>query len=163
MVEYPEKAAFPSVAFKIAAWYWLNNAFIIKSNEAPKKGSLNELADGTYHSFSLLVYSLTSDPFALLQRLEINDRILNEMRFRPIKKGRGVNCVLDDQPGYTVPICFSSQKSSYCGCEGEFEKSKSCEYGFFEDKNKCKNPNFIRCCVESYSNSGIDLVRIYYD
>lgn len=154
----PEKAAFPSIAFKIAAWYWLNNAYVTKSNETSIKGSLNQLADGTYHSFSLLAYSLINDLSDLLKRLEINDNILKELNGRPLKKGRGVNCVLNNQIGYTVPICLSNQKSEYCGCEGEFEKEKFCEYGIFNEHKKCKNPKFIRCCVENFSN-GIDLVN----
>ena len=48
LINKPEKAAFPSVAFKLAAWFWNQNAYVIKSNLTSSKGDLNELADGTF-------------------------------------------------------------------------------------------------------------------
>ena len=48
ILEEPEKVAFPSVAFKVASWFWKNNAYVIKSADKAKKSNLNELADGTF-------------------------------------------------------------------------------------------------------------------
>ncbi|CAF0713246.1 unnamed protein product [Brachionus calyciflorus] len=159
LINSPEKAAFPSVAFKIAAWYWKNNSDIYDlSSNKTKKGSFNDIIDGTYLSFSLLTNSLTSDSKKFLKRLEINDMILSELNFRPLKKSRGLGCMLNGKQGYNVPICLAQQNSFYCGCEGDFEKKETCNYGQIKN-GKCLNPNFVRCCVENYSTN-IDLVIV---
>ncbi|CAF0961359.1 unnamed protein product [Brachionus calyciflorus] len=126
--------------------------------ELAEERSFNEIIDGTYLNFSLLTNSLTIDQKSFLKRLEINDLILNYLNFRPLKKSRGLSCMLDGVQGFSVPICLAQQKSSYCGCEGEFEKKQTCNYGQLKN-GKCLNPNFIRCCVENYSTN-MDLVII---
>ncbi|CAF0917121.1 unnamed protein product [Brachionus calyciflorus] len=157
LVNNPEKAAFPSVAFKIAAWIWLNNVELInQTSQSPIKGPLNDLIDGTYLNYALLTNYLTYDPKSFLTRLEINDMMLKALNFRPLKKSRGLECMLDGQLGYSVPICHAQQKAFYCGCDGDFDKKESCNYGLLKN-GKCLNPSFVRCCVENYSNN-IDLV-----
>ncbi|CAF0813157.1 unnamed protein product, partial [Brachionus calyciflorus] len=159
LVNNPEKAAFPSVAFKIAAWFWLNNVDLVsESSRPPIQGPINDLIDGTYLNFALLTNYFTLDSISFLNRLEINDMILVALNFRPLKKSRGLKCMLDGQQGYSVPICYANQKSFYCGCEGDFERKETCNYGLLKN-GRCLNPSFVRCCVENYSNN-IDLVII---
>ena len=61
LIQYPEYAVFPSNAFKIAAWFWKSNAFVVKSTSISKKESLNNLVDGTFFNFTMLTHSLTNN------------------------------------------------------------------------------------------------------
>ena len=142
----------------MATWFWTENAFIIRSNQSSTKGSLNELADGTYHNFTLLTHSLTNDLGKLKERATINEIILNEMKYTSMKRGQGVRCniVSEKEAGYAVPICLLDFKRPYCGCEGKFD-TKSCPYGL--SGNKCRSSSIIKCCIEKCNNQ-LDLVNI---
>lgn len=155
MVNNPERAAFPSVAFEIAAWFWRNNSYVITSNEAAKKNDLGILADGTYHNFTLLTYALTSNFQKLKVRTELYQSIIKEAGFGSIKRGNGISCEIGSKVGYSVPICLVGENRPYCGCEGEFEM-RSCPYGFISN-NKCRGPSVLKCCVEKCT-SAFDLV-----
>jgi hypothetical protein len=48
LIKEPETAAYPSIAFKIAGWFWKENAYVIKGATIANKGSLNQLADGKF-------------------------------------------------------------------------------------------------------------------
>ena len=148
----PELAAFPSSAFKIAAWFWKSNAYIVKSTAMPLKGSLNELVDGSYHNFTLITHSLTEKLNEYSTRVRLNDMLLEALNSRPLKRGKGINCI------FSVPVCLPGQSSNYCGCEGE--NQDNCPYGNFSNSGKCKNPKTIRCCVEKFSKSS-DLVLFF--
>ena len=176
MINKPEKAAFPSVAFKLAAWFWNQNAYVIKSNSTSSKGDLNELADGTFSNhflchyfikkniflflylvvnFALLTHSLANNDIdKLKERVTFNDLVLNELNYPPLKRGQGIKCNIGADPGYAVPMCLSDFKKPYCGCEGTFEDSP-CLYGY--SGNNCRSPPIIKCCVEKCSNA-MDLV-----
>ncbi len=152
----PDKASLPSIAFKIAAWFWRENAFVIKGTEKARKSSLNELADGTFLSFAQLTYSLSNKIKSLKDRAIINEKILSELRHTSMKRGQGVECELSDQQkGYAVPICLIDFKKPYCGCEGKYEVL-TCPYGRLADKS-CRNSAMIKCCVEN-CYSDMDLV-----
>ncbi len=153
----PEKVALPSVAFKVAVWIW-KNSYLIKSKKSPIRGSLNELIDGTFHNFTLLTHSLTDNIQSLIDRANFNDRILSELRFATIKRGRGVECSVNEEKGYAVPVCLLDFKRPYCGCEGKFDK-RSCPYGL-NDEGKCRNSALIKCCIES-CKSLLDLVVLF--
>jgi hypothetical protein len=57
----PEAAALPSVGFKIATWIWTKNSYVLTQNKPAIKGNLNDLADGTFHNFTLITHSLTQN------------------------------------------------------------------------------------------------------
>lgn len=118
LINEPEKAAFPSVAFKVAAWAWSENAFIIKNNQTLQKGNLNELADGTFLNFTHLTHALTTDLSKLKERATVNDRVLSELNYPSVKRGQGIDCKIDANNGFAVPICPIDFSKPYCGCEG---------------------------------------------
>lgn len=102
---------------------------------------------------------MTNDIESLKQRAIINERILTEMNTPMIKRGQGVECLIDDEQGYAVPICLRDFKRSYCGCEG-IPDMHSCPYGYTND-NRCRNSGTIKCCIERcLVESSIDLVNI---
>jgi hypothetical protein len=158
LLKYPERAAFPSVAFKLGSWFWNENAFIITSNGVSSRGNLNDLVDGTFHNFSLLTHSLTNDLQKLKERAIINDLILNELEKPAMKRGQGIECEISGYgKGFAVPICLTDFKKPYCGCEGVFDM-RSCPYGL--SGTKCRSSSVIKCCVEK-CNKQLDFV-IYF-
>lgn len=103
----PDKTVFPSIAFKVAAWFWRENAYVINSTEKARKSSLNQLADGTFVSFVQLTHSLTNKISSLKERAVLNERILDQFKRGAMKRGHGVTCELKDKSvGYAVPICL---------------------------------------------------------
>jgi hypothetical protein len=119
LVKFPELAAFPSLAFKLASWFWNENAFIINSNGVAKKGNLNDLCDGTFHNFTLLAHATTNNLQQVKERAIFNDLVLNEMEKPEMKRGQGIECdVQGHGKGYAVPICLTDFKKPYCGCDG---------------------------------------------
>lgn len=159
MIKNPERAVFPSKAFKLGSWFWNENAFIITSNDVSSKGNLNDLVDGTFHNFSLLTHSLTNDLQKLKERAIFNDLVLNELEKPAMKRGQGVECdVSGHGKGYAVPICLTDFKKPYCGCDG-VEDRRSCPYGLASE-NKCRSPSIIKCCKESNNKNIMDLVII---
>ncbi len=161
LIQYPEYAVFPSNAFKIAAWFWKSNAYVVKSTSISKKESLNNLVDGTFFNFTMLTHSLTNNLQSLKQRAELNDLILKELNYNALKRGQGIKCTDEsdggksNETGFAVPICLSDFKKSYCGCEGKYLMS-SCPYGITSDR-KCRNPAIVKCCFEKCKAS-LDLV-----
>ena len=150
LVEEPEKAAFPSFAFKIAAWFWKENSFVIESNKPAMKKSLNTLVDGTFLNFVLLTHSLTNNANNSIQRFELNEKILKLLNYPGLKKGQGIECEINNggqaEKGHAMPICLSNFKRSYCGCSGYFDAS-SCPYGLMTNQ-KCRSSEMIKCCTE---------------
>lgn len=158
MVDEPERAALPSVAFKIASWFWLNNAYLITSNSKPTKGNLNLLADGTFHNFTLLNHAISTSLKSIKERTMYYEKAIEEIpNCKSIKKGSGISCKIGDRSGHSVPICLNDLRRPYCGCEGEFD-SGSCPYGT-NSNNQCRSPSILKCCVE-VCNSYLDLVII---
>jgi len=110
LVINPEYAVFPSYAFKIAAWFWNENAYIVQSTSLSRKESLNILVDGTFFNFTMLTNSLTNNLQSLKQRAAINDLILNELNYGTLKRGQGISCSAGEnknETGYAVPICLA--------------------------------------------------------
>ena len=56
IVSRPETTAYPSVAFRTAAWFWKQNAYIIKDTTLAFKSTLNQLADGNF----LIIFLITT-------------------------------------------------------------------------------------------------------
>ena len=140
----------------MAGWFWRENAYVIKDANIAKKSSLNQLADGTFLSFTHLTHSLTSNLQSLKERALINEKILAELNYPTMKRGQGVDCEMaDGEIGYAVPICLLDHKRSYCGCEGKYERT-SCTYGKLGN-GQCRNSNTVKCCVERCSTY-LDLV-----
>lgn len=131
----------------MAAWFWKENAYIVKSKAAAKKESLNILADGSFLNYAQLTFSLTNNLRNLQKRAIFNENVLKEFNEIPMKRGQGIECSLKNgEKGYAVPICLLSFKKTYCGCEGKYE-IQSCPYG--ETSNGvCRNSAIIKCCVE---------------
>ena len=166
----PERVSFPSVAFKTAAWYWLENAYVIKDLTYNGTTNLNEFADGTFFGFTQLTHSLTKKLKNLKDRAVINENILMKFtNLTAMRRGEGISCkLIDGTVGYAVPICLIDFKRPYCGCEGRME-IQSCPYGR-SSTGSCKNSAMIKCCVEKCTTD-LDLVIIvdssasinYYD
>ena len=134
----------------MASWFWTENAYVIKGNLTSKKGNLNDLADGTFNSFTLLTHSLSNDLTKLKDRATLNEKILEELNYMKMKRGQGIECQYNNKIGFAVPICMTDFKRSYCGCEGEFDL-RSCPYGLTSNK-KCRSSSIIKCCIETCSN-----------
>jgi uncharacterized protein YegL len=161
LLNEPELAAFPSNAFKIAAWIWNENIPILKTNQTPSKGDANQLADGTFMSFTSLTHALTTDLSELKERANFIDSVLLELNYPPLKRGNGISCSLgqDGQDtGYAVPVCLLDFKKPYCGCEGTFE-NRGCPYGIIPGTAKCRSSSIVKCCKESLRNQ-LDLVFV---
>jgi hypothetical protein len=151
----PERVAFPSVAFHVAVWVW-KNSFILKSKDEPQRGNLNELTDGTFHSFTQLTHSLTNNIQSLVDRAKLNDLILGELKYPSLKRGQGIDCELESEKGYAVPICLLDFNRPYCGCEGSYGK-RTCPYSSDPATKNCPNSATVKCCVEKFRNT-LDLV-----
>lgn len=151
MVQNPERVAFPSIAFQVASWFWRQNAYVITENAAAKKDDLGILADGTYHNFTLLTYSLTSNLQKLKDRTELYEAIIRDAGYGSIKRGFGVECEIGPNIGYSVPICLVGENKPYCGCEGQYEM-RGCPYGYLSG-NKCRGSSILKCCVEKCTGS----------
>ena len=135
----------PSVGFKIATWIWTKNSYVITENKPAKKGNLNDLADGTFHNFTLITHSLTQNIQYLKDRANRYEEIVRILKCSSIKRGRGIECEFGSKIGIAVPICLIDYKRSHCGCEGEFSQS-SCPYGYAQ--NLCRSSSIIKCCSE---------------
>ena len=112
---YPEFAAFPSYAFKLGAWFWTNNSFVVTSTNLAQKASLNILVDGTFFNYSMLTHSLTSNLQSLKQRANLNEFILREINNLTLKRGQGISCNIsndgdESEMGYAVPVCLGLGK-----------------------------------------------------
>lgn len=160
MINQSEQAAFPSSAFRLASWFWRENAYLIVNNQKAQKGDLSQLADGTFLNFTHLTHVLTNNLQALKDRAEFNDLVLAELKVTSMKRGQGIECQINDTDGerhigYAIPICLIDFQKSYCGCNGQVEM-RSCPYGNTED-GRCRSSSLIKCCVEKCSSS-LDLV-----
>ena len=155
----PERVSFPSVAFKTAAWFWVKNAFVVRTNDSNEGvTNLNDMADGTFLGFTQLTHSITSRIFDLKKRALIHEKALNELSSNKssIRRGEGIECKLNDgTPGFAVPICLFDFRRPYCGCEGRYEV-QTCPYGR-TTSGGCRNSAIIKCCVET-CYTDLDLV-----
>ena len=110
LVLNPEYAVLPSYAFKIAAWFWIENAYVVKSTSLSSKESLNILVDGTFFNYTMLTNSLTNNLQSLKQRASLNDLILNELKYGTLKRGQGISCSIGEnknETGFAIPICLA--------------------------------------------------------
>ena len=151
----PENVAFPSIAFKIAAWFWRASPLILTYNMISPPRSFSELSDGTFLNFVFITNFLTSSLHDLKERALINEITLAELNSPTITKGEGITCQIDGEQGLALPICLLDFKRSYCGCDGRFNEH-SCPYGYTKS-GSCRNSKIIKCCVESCKNA-LDLV-----
>lgn len=105
----PERVAYPSVAFPLAAWFWQSNAYpVTRANEpVTKPTDLNQLADGSFLGFTQITHALTNQLSSLKERAALNEDILQEIGFAPLARGSGDQCTLKNgQQGRAVPICL---------------------------------------------------------
>jgi hypothetical protein len=154
----PEHVAFPSIAFKVASWYWTNNSIILTGLNQESKDSMSTLADGTFHSFTMMTTVLTHKIYQLRNRAEYFENAVKELKCFRIKRGNGVSCELtSSETGFAVPICLNNFRRPFCGCEGRFQR-QSCPYGFIDDQ-KCRSSATIECCMESCKQA-LDLLFI---
>ena len=119
LLNQPELAAFPSNAFKIAAWIWNENIPILKTNQTPSKGDANQLADGTFMSFTSLTHALTTDLADLKERANFIDSVLLELNYPPLKRGNGISCSIGQDTGYAVPVCLLDFKKPDAKADAE--------------------------------------------
>jgi len=129
----PERVSFPSVAFKTAAWFWVKNAFVVRTNNSNEPATdLNIMADGTFLGFVQLTHSITSRIADLKKRAVTHELVLTELTQGKsfIRRGEGIACQLNDgkTEGFAVPICLLDFRRPYCGCEGVYEV-QTCPYG----------------------------------
>ena len=134
--------------------FWNENAYVIKTYDTTKKGSLNELADNTFINFALLTYSLTNNLTRLKRRVELYEKVLDALNLPSMKRGSGIEC---NESSYAVPICLKTFQR-YCGCQGTFDLD-SCPYGLTLN-NICRSPPVVKCCMESI-DSTLDLVGLF--
>lgn len=128
---------------------------MILGAQRAQKGDLSQLVDGTFLNFTHLTHALTNNLQALKDRAEFNDRVLVDLKVTRMKRGQGVECSIEGELGYAVPICLIDFQKPYCGCEGQINM-RSCPYNFTED-GRCRSSSTIKCCVERCS-SALDLV-----
>ena len=84
----PWTVSYPSIALKVAAWFWRENAYAVLDLAPSKKTNLNELCDGTYLSFTQLTHSLTNHIKALKERAIINENTLEAFKQSAMKRGQ---------------------------------------------------------------------------
>lgn len=98
LLSRPEDVVYPSVAFRVAAWFWANNAYVIKDNTQSSKDSLNTLADGTFHNYALLTYSLTPNLQKLKSRTQIYEQISQALNHTDVfQRGQGIITLISFQ------------------------------------------------------------------
>ncbi len=138
----------PSIAFKVAAWFWTENAYVIVDSNEAFKQSLNRLADGTFVSFTQLTHAITTNIRSLKERAKYNDDILEQFEYVSMKRGQGVECILrsTERTGRAIPVCLLDFKRPYCGCEGIYD-IQTCPYGKLNN-GACRNSAMIKCCYE---------------
>ena len=128
LIKKPELAAFPSVAGRIAAWYWSNK-------------NLNALSDGTFYSFIKQTKVINGGLNGLDDRTLLFEKVVNKLNCGKITKGHGMNCKSKNgkRTGYCKPMCSNNLKNKeYCGCKGKTES------------NLCPNdPSIVKCCFDT--------------
>ncbi|RNA13431.1 chitinase [Brachionus plicatilis] len=135
LLDNPELAAFPSVAAKIAVWYW----------QKAKDVDLNSFADGTFYGFSLLTEAISGGINGLNDRTKLLESANEQLRCGFLLKGRGEACKINGNDGFCKPICVQGLRDrKFCGCNGDTRN------------RMCSGPQNIRCCVEECS-SNMDL------
>lgn len=125
----PELAAFPSVAAKIAVWFWKNQTNV----------DLNTLADGTFYNYSVMTEKITNGSIKGLTERTLNlERAMETFECGEILKGQGESCMINNKEASCKPLCTHGLRSKkYCGCNGETKKGQ------------CNDAKNIYCCAEN--------------
>lgn len=135
---YPELAAFPSIASKIANWYWEKGA----------SENLNTLSDGTFYGFSRITDLINGGLNGFKERVDLLEAAIKKFECGGLMQGRGENCIINGNQGVCKAICnVGLVGKKYCGCNGKTVA------------NQCKGPADIRCCEEKCSTD-IDLTFV---
>ncbi len=127
LVNNPEMAAFPSIASKIAVWYWTS-----------RSPNLNIIADGTFYNYSIITQKINGQIRGLLDRTNYLLRAMAQFGCGELVKGHGSNCMPIIPKAVCVPMCVSGlDDKNFCGCKGSS----------FE--GLCNGvPSNIKCCIE---------------
>jgi len=126
LINNPELAAFPSVAGKIAAWYW-------------RKKNLNAFSDGSFYSFSKQTQIINGRLNGLDDRTLKLEKLFLKLNCGKIVRGHGNQCISKvNGVGYCKPMCVKGlERKDYCGCIGKIESGL------------CPNdPENVKCCFE---------------
>lgn len=151
LINKPELAAFPSIAAKIAVWYWTSGSDV----------NLNTLPDGSFYSHSLVSWKINCPNKAGCKINGLADRTLklekaqSVFRCGNVIRGNGEKCTVDtNDDAKCVPMCVKDKNSNnilegkeYCGCNGKHI-----------DTAKCEGPYNIKCCKEK--NPNLDLTFV---
>ncbi|RNA41441.1 chitinase [Brachionus plicatilis] len=127
----PELAAFPSVAAKLARWFWLYGT----------RENLGTFSDGTFYGFSRVTGLINGGLNGLPDRVDLLKKAAKELQCGDIMKGSGEECTINGKQGICLPICtgnFSDDK--LCGCNGNTVSGK------------CAGPTNIKCCDGQCAN-----------
>ncbi|RMZ93306.1 collagen alpha-1(XXII) chain, partial [Brachionus plicatilis] len=128
----PELAAFPSIASKIARWFW----------QFGTKENLNTFSDGTFYGFSRITSLINGGLNGFKERVELLETAAKTLQCGELMKGRGENCTINGKQGVCKPICnVGMVGKKFCGCNGKTVA------------NQCQGPANIRCCDEKCSNN----------
>ena len=131
LVNDPEMAAFPSVAAKIAVWFWQNGAYV----------DLNTLADNTFYSYSIMTSKINGGLKRLKERTELLEKAIDLYKCSSLLKGKGETCSINQEQAECKPMCVKGLEGKpYCGCNGKTQAGL------------CKGPTNIKCCLEKCGN-----------
>lgn len=81
-MDNPEKAAFPSVAAKVAVWFWTKYTGV----------DLNTLADGTFYSYSIMTAKINGGLNGLDKRTHLLEKAFSVFKCGKLSKGSGGTC-----------------------------------------------------------------------
>ena len=127
LINNPEMAAFPSVAAKIAVWFWQKGANV----------DLNTLADNTFYSYSIMTSKINGGLTGLKERTELLEKAIDLFKCSSLLKGKGETCSINQDQAECKPMCVTGlEGKSYCGCNGKTQAGL------------CKGPANIKCCLE---------------
>ena len=134
LINNPELAAFPSIAGRIAAWFW-------------KKNNLNIYSDGTFYSFSKQTQIINGGITGLDDRTLKLEKIFSKLNCGKIVQGHGNQCTSKvNGVGFCKPMCIKGlEKKDYCGCIGKIEAGLCPQ-----------DPSNVKCCFEK-CNGKLDL------
>ena len=128
---FSELAAFPSIATKIAVWYWTDGANV----------NLNTLGDGTFYGYSIMTSKINGKIRGLSDRTLKLEKAMEALECGELLKGQGEKCSINGQDASCKPLCVTGLNGrSYCSCNGKTADGQ------------CNGPVNIKCCSETCNN-----------
>jgi len=135
LVNNPELAAMPTVAAKLAAWYWTTR-------------NLGKYADGTFYGHSRISISINGGLIGFADRANKLEKAMRQFGCDSLKIGKGEACGFGEVSGYCRPLCPNElETTEYCGCKGKSVKKNA------NSRNVCApggkiNINIV-CCSDT--------------